>query len=135
MASPTPPIVTLSRLAGEYAITRFGPDDPVPTGLLDRVSSDAFVSVTRTAAELSIVAPAEQAPSSESDGPWVAWYVRGPIPFGLTGVVDSLVGPLARAGCPVFIVSTYDSDVLMTPSGDARLATEALTSAGHTVHD
>ncbi|MFI8633982.1 ACT domain-containing protein [Microbacterium sp. NPDC077663] len=131
MTSPTLPTVTLSRLAGEYGITRFGAEDPVPPGLLDRVAAATFVSVTRTASELSIVAPIEYALASDTDGPWVAWYVQGPIPFGLTGIIGSLAAPLAEVGCPAFVVSTFDSDVLMTPSGDAPRAIEALTAAGH----
>ncbi|HWS50804.1 MAG TPA: ACT domain-containing protein [Microbacterium sp.] len=57
----------------------------------------------------------------------------GPIPFGLTGVVSSLVTPLAAAGCPVFVVSTFDGDVLMVPSADADRSRKILTVAGHTV--
>jgi len=78
------------------------------------------------------VCPAGSAPpDAEIDGPWAALYVGGPIPFGLTGVVTSLVSPLSAISCPVFVVSTYDGDVLMVPRGDADRAEDALTNAGH----
>ena len=41
---------------GEYTVTRLAADAPVPAGLLDL--TDVLVSVTRTPAEVSIIAPA-----------------------------------------------------------------------------
>jgi hypothetical protein len=100
---------------------------------LDEVlATGAFVSVTRTPQELSIVCPAGSSPeAAEIDGPWIALYAAGPIPFGMTGVVTSLVSPLSKAGCPVFVVSTYDGDVLMVPGDAADRARDALEDAGH----
>ena len=49
------------------------------------------------------------------------------------GVVTSLVAPLSAVGCPVFIVSTFDGDILMVPSPNAAHARELLAAAGHTV--
>lgn len=92
------------------------------------------VSVTRTSTELSIVCPAALAPAeAEVDGPWSAWYIRGPIPFGLTGVVQSVVSPLSTRGIPVFVVSTFDSDLIMAPADRATDAASALVDAGHEI--
>jgi hypothetical protein len=41
--------------------------------------------------------------------------------------------PLARASVAVFVISTYDTDCLLTRERDAKLAVEVLTGAGHTV--
>ena len=49
------------------------------------------------------------------------------------GVVTSLVAPLSAVGCPVFIVSTFDGDILMVPSPNAAHARELLAAAGRTV--
>jgi hypothetical protein len=104
---------------------------PILTSLLP---SATLLSVTRTDQELSIVCGAGAAPDgAELDGPWRALYAGGPISFGLTGVVASLVNPLAAIGCPVFVVSTFDGDVLMTPSDRQADAVTALRGAGHTV--
>ncbi|WP_314094612.1 ACT domain-containing protein [Microbacterium foliorum] len=128
---PTSP-VTLQRLPGEYVVARFPVSSDVRSLLVDVIGEGSFVSITRTPQEISIVCPADSAPpDAEIDGPWAALYVGGPIPFGLTGVVTSLVSPLSAIGCPVFVVSTYDGDVLMVPRGDADRAEEALTNAGH----
>jgi hypothetical protein len=130
---PTPS-VELHPLTGDYVIARLPADASVPGKLLDSAASDGYVSVTRTPQELSIVCRAELAPAgAEIDGPWSALYAGGPIPFGLTGVVTSLVAPLSAAGCPVFVVSTFDGDILMVPSADAERARMLLEQAGHTL--
>ncbi|MCQ1954038.1 ACT domain-containing protein [Arthrobacter sp. zg-Y238] len=132
MPLPTAPSVELHVLAGEYVIARLPPASEVPAALMS--AADGFISVTRTPQELSIVCPAALAPAdAEIDGTWAAFYASGPIPFGLTGVVASLVAPLAAAGCPVFVVSTFDGDVLMVPSPQYEQALALLRAAGHTL--
>jgi hypothetical protein len=127
----TSPTVDLHELPGEYVIARF-PTTQDPSALNGIFETGAFVSVTRTPQELSVVCPVGAAPAgAELDGPWVALYAAGPIPFGLTGVVTSLVSPLSAVGCPVFVVSTFDGDVLMVPSANADRARAALIGAGH----
>ena len=128
------PSVDLHVLAGDYVIARLAPTAQVPAGLMAPAPMDGFVSVTRTPQELSIVCPAALAPAgAEIDGIWNALYASGPIPFGLTGVVTSLVAPLSAEGCPVFVVSTFDGDVLMVPSSQYGQARELLRAAGHTL--
>lgn len=124
--------VTLQRLPGDYVVARFPVSAEVRSLMIDVIADGAFVSITRTPQEISIVCPAGSAPpGAEIDGPWAALYVAGPIPFGLTGVVTSLVTPLSAIECPVFVVSTYDGDVLMFPRTDADRAQRALAEAGH----
>lgn len=130
MVHPSFQTVRLSRLEGEFVIARLSPDQKVPSEIL--ASPAAFISVTRTASELSIVCPQSIAPEeAQIDGPWSAWYVQGPIPFGMTGVVSSVVQPLSAQGIPVFVVSTFDSDLLMAPSERVMDAALALSDAGH----
>ncbi|MCP2032120.1 hypothetical protein L1277_002219 [Okibacterium sp. HSC-33S16] len=128
------PSVALHELAGDYVIARLPATAAVPAELLAASPSHGYVSVTRTPQELSVVCAADLAPDdAEIDGMWRALYASGPIPFGLTGVVTSLVAPLSVAGCPVFVTSTFDGDILMVPSDRYGRARELLTSAGHTL--
>ena len=130
---PTPS-VELHPLPGDYVIARLPATARVPEVLLSLPPTEGYVSITRTPQELSIVCRAESAPAdAEIDGPWRALYAGGLIPFGLTGVVTSLVAPLSAAGCPVFVVSTFDGDVLMVQSADYGRARELLGEAGHTL--
>ncbi len=126
------PTVTLQHLPGEYVVARFPSSSDARSLVADVMGEGSFVSVTRTPQEISIVCPADSAPpGAEIDGPWAALYAGGPIPFGMTGVVTSLVSPLSAIGCPVFVVSTNDGDVLMFPVPDADRAKTALVAAGH----
>ncbi|WP_338889155.1 ACT domain-containing protein [Rhodococcus sovatensis] len=40
---------------------------------------------------------------------------------------------LADIGCPVFVVSTFDGDILMVPTSRRAHAIDALRAAGHVV--
>ena len=65
------------------------------------------------------------------EGGWRALRVAGLLDFGLTGVLASLVGPLADAGVPVFALGTFDTDWLLVRAGDLERALDALRAAGH----
>jgi len=129
------PSVELRPIAGEYVIAKLPATTAAfPLELLGMLPEGKVVSITRTAQELSIACPADFPPdNAEIDGPWTALYAGGPIPFGPTGVVTSLVAPLSAVGCPFFVVSTFDGDILMAPSPNAAHARELLAAAGHTV--
>lgn len=120
----------LDLLPGDYAICRCPPAAPLP----DWVPRDGFVSVTRTPAELSIVCAADAVPvNAKREGPFRIFAVRGPIDFGLVGVMASLTSPLAAAGVSIFAVSTFDTDYVLVRAADADRATETLRHAGHRV--
>jgi uncharacterized protein len=115
---------------GEYAVTRLASDAPVPGGLLDL--TDVLVSVTRTPAELSIIAPASFAvDGGVVEKGWRLLTVRGPLEFTLTGIMAALAGELAAAGVSLFALSTYDTDHLLVKHTDLGRAVLALRAAGH----
>jgi hypothetical protein len=115
---------------GEYAVTRLAADAPVPAGLLDL--TDVLVSVTRTPAELSIIAPASFAVDGDVvEKGWRLLTVRGPLEFTLTGIMAALAGELAAAGVSLFALSTYDTDHLLVKHTDLGRAIVALRAAGH----
>ena len=112
------------------AVVRLGPDAEVPGW----ARGGQFWSVTRTEAELSIVCAQDDVPDDESaERGWCALEVSGPLDFSLTGVVASLVTPLADAAIPIFVLSTFETDYLLVRERDLELAVEALTAAGHAV--
>ncbi len=113
-----------------YAIVRLHPD----AGLPDWVEGGHFWSVTRSDSELSVVCREEDVPEDASaERGWCALEVAGPLDFSLTGVVASLVSPLADAGVPIFVLSTFDTDYLLVREPDLPRAAEALRGAGHTI--
>ena len=122
----------LSVLPGTLAICRLGPDDPLP----DWAQDGDFLSITRTSDELSIVCSEAAVPDSvKSDRGWRCLKVEGPLDFSLTGVLASLLAPLADAGISIFAVSTFDTDYLLVKAGNLAHTAEVLIQAGHRVND
>ncbi len=123
-------MLTLQLLPESYAVCRLGPEQPAP-GWATR---GAFVSVTRTDAELSIVCPQQAVPPEvQSERGWRCLRVKGPLGFGMTGLLASLAAPLASSGVSIFVVSTYDTDYLMVQQRDLERAVAALERAGHSL--
>jgi len=108
------------------AVCRLGPEAPVPAWAL----AGGFSSVTRTPRELSIVCCEAQLPAPseglEAERGFCAFQVEGPLDFALTGLLSALLGPLARAAIPVFVLSTFDTDFILVRAEQAERAAEAL---------
>ena len=69
-------------------------------------------------------------PGAKCESGWSAFRLDGPIPFATTGVLASLSAPLAAAGVGVFVLSTYDTDVVLVKTPDSAAAQRALEAAG-----
>ncbi len=117
-------------LSDSYAVCRLDADAPVP----EWGTRGTFSSVTRTSGELSLVCPDAQVPAGvERVCGWKILMVEGPLDFSLTGVLDSLIGPLAREGISVFSLSTYDTDYLLTKQEHVKEAIQVLEAEGYNV--
>ena len=118
----------LDVLPGSSAVARLSPSDEVPGWARDGTLS----AVVRTAHELTIVCPPAAIPAGvRSEGPFRALAVRGPLDFALTGVLASLAAPLARDGISIFVLSTFDTDLLLVREHDLPAARASLQAAGH----
>lgn len=116
------------QLPGAYAIVRLAADAPVP----DWATKGEFISLTRTADELSIVCPtAKLPPDVHSSHSWICLKLEGPFPFSLTAVLLSFIEPLSNNGIPIFAISTYDTDYILTQEEFAGRAFGLLQRAGH----
>jgi len=83
----TPPML-LTVIEARLAVCRLEPADRIPAWI-DRAGD--FVSITRTADELSIVCDTDVVPRGvPMEGPWRAFKVQGPIVMTLIGVVAAL---------------------------------------------
>lgn len=113
-----------------FAICRLPPDARVPAWAW---GSD-FTAVVRTPDELSIACLERDVPPEiRCERGWRCLKVAGPLDLSLTGVLASLVGPLAGAGISVFAISTYDTDYLLVRQRDLKRAVQVLARAGHQV--
>ncbi len=120
----------LALLPYSIAIARLSADQEIPQWAWER---KAFLSVTYTADELSIVCLDSSVPADvRSEKGWVAIKVQGPLDFSLTGVLAALAGPLAAEGIPIFALSTFDTDYVLVKEQDLLRAKKALERAGQT---
>jgi hypothetical protein len=62
---------------------------------------------------------------------WRALRIVGPLAFDLVGVVASVAVPLAEVDVGAFVVSTYDTDLVLVKGADLDVAFPALEAAGH----
>lgn len=116
---------------GLLAICRLPPRAPMPEWA---ARSHRFLTVSRTAEELSVTADAEVVPpDAHCSRGWRALRVQGPLALELVGVLASIAGPLAAAGLSIFAISTYDTDYILVRAGELPAAVAALERAGHRV--
>lgn len=124
-------MLDLDLLPGEYAVCRLPAGSPLPAGL--EVGA-GVVSVTWSPEEVSVICPADQAPPDANVArPWRCFRVDGLVNLALTGILASLVAPLADARVNVFAFSTFDTDYVLVPTVRLAEAIAALSAAGHRV--
>jgi hypothetical protein len=117
----------LTVLPEAVAVCRLAPDAGVPAW-----ARGAFLSVTRTADELSVVCDDAAVPADvQAERGWRVLKLEGPIPFEMTGVASALLAPLAAARISVFLISTYDTDYLLLRAETFSRAADVLRGAGY----
>jgi uncharacterized protein len=125
----TPRSLTLALLPGPLAVCRL-PAEASPPGW----AAGAVTSVTRTPDELSVVCAEEAVPPDvRAERSFRCLAVAGPLDFALTGILATLTVPLAAAGISVFVLSTFDTDLLLIREPLLTEAVAALRGAGHRV--
>ena len=127
-------MLDLELLREDYSVCRLPVGSNVPNKLLAHAGEGGVVSVTWTPEEVSIMCPAAFAPEEASvETPWRCFRVAGPINLALTGILASIISPLADARVNIFAFSTFDTDYLLVPAVRLTEAIAALTGAGHRV--
>jgi hypothetical protein len=123
-------LLTLSVLPQRYAISQLDPKADVPQWS----SQGDFVSIARTAEELSIVCLESNVPGgTKSEQGWRILKCEGPLDLALPGITASLAEPLADAGVPIFPIATHHTDYILIKEAHLQTAIRALTRYGHIV--
>jgi uncharacterized protein len=121
---------TLLAYDEQLAVVRLGPGADLP----DWAVSGTLLSVSATAAETSVVCAAAAVPrKARRHGPFVGFAVQGPLDLSLTGVLSTLLAPLAAEEIPVFTISTFDTDWILVPAEDAERTADVWRRSGHEV--
>jgi hypothetical protein len=125
-------MLDLDLLPAEYAVCRLPAGSALPASLSSGPDDKSVISVTWAPDELSVICPADRVPEGATvEASWRCLRVIGPLDLALTGVLASLIGPLADARVNIVAFSTYDTDYLLIPQVRLTEAVHTLTAAGH----
>jgi uncharacterized protein len=126
------PNLNLSLLEGCFAVVQLDAKSPVPTWALQ----GEFFTVSRSGEELSIVCPESNVPENSAlrlERGWACLKLQGPFEFSLTGILLSVLEPLAKAQVGIFAISTFDTDYVLIKNDSLETAIVALEQVGHRV--
>lgn len=127
-------MLDLDLLPEEYAVCRLPAGSAIPAPLTSGPDDKSVTSVTWAPDEVSVICPADRVPpGATAETPWRCLRVVGPLDLALTGILASLVGPLADARVNIIAFSTFDTDYLLVPSVRLAEALDTLTAVGHRI--
>ncbi len=125
----------LALVPGRYAVCRLPAMAELPDwARLAQASPEHLLSLIWRSDETSIVCPERFVPPEvKAERGWRTLEVAGPLEFELIGVLASLLEPLKQAGVSVFVLSTFDTDLILVRAAQLDRALSALEKAGHRV--
>ncbi|WP_433299375.1 ACT domain-containing protein [Actinoplanes sp. CA-030573] len=127
-------MLDLDLLPEEYAVCRLPAGSPIPASLAAGPDEKGVISLSWAPDELSIICPADRVPDDAvADTAWRCLRVVGPLDLALTGLLASLINPLAEARVNIVTFSTYTTDYLLVPAVRLSEAVDTLEAAGHRI--
>src|SRR5258706_14189463 len=103
---------TFTLVAGHYAIVRLHADAAIP-----QWAHGAFLSITRTHDELSVVCDAANVPDVVADRGWRCLKLAGPFPLDQTGVAAAFTLVLAEPAVHIFVATNTDTHYALVRDG------------------
>lgn len=125
--------LTVDLLNEKFVICRLPPSSSLPSWAFN----GPFYSITKTTDELSIVTIDDnQIPKDvKCERNWKCFKLLGPFPFNMTGVLASILNPLAKADIAILAISTFDTDYVMVKDNNVEIAIDVLRQNGHIVNN
>lgn len=120
--------MTIKRLGFDFSICTVKDFSTVKT-------DDNFCFFSKTDEEQSLVCITNNVPDNtikRSDG-WKAFRIQGVLDFSLIGILSRISALLADNSIGVFVVSTYNTDYILTNKKDYDKALEILSNNGYEV--
>ncbi|MBI5463446.1 MAG: ACT domain-containing protein [Ignavibacteriales bacterium] len=118
----------LQLLEDKFTISKL----PVFDDLPHIIAQGEMCFTMRTDEEFTVITPEFMAPNNvQQEIGWRAIRVDGGIPFQASGVLESMLRPLADADIPIFAASTFNTDYVFFPEDQMVNAVKALQQAGH----
>ncbi len=118
--------LNLRLLPDVYAVCKLAnfADAPAPA-----ISGDALYSVSVTQDEVSLLCTEEMvknmAKPVKIETNWRAFVVQGPLDFSMVGVLARISDVLAAQSISIFVVSTFDTDVVLVKDDMCKAAIAA----------
>lgn len=100
------------------------------------VDMDApFCFTGKTDQEHSLVCLTDQVPSNvmEREDGWKAFRIKGTLDFSLIGILAGISKILAEHEIGIFVISTFDTDYILTKKKDFDQAVKVLDDAGYDI--
>ena len=124
------PNLNLSLLEGRFAVAQLEANADIPAWAFQ----GEFFTVSRSSEELSIVCLESNVPNGlRLERGWACLKLQGPFEFSMTGILLSVLEPLAKAQVGIFAISTFNTDYVLVKNGLLETAIVALESVGHRV--
>lgn len=120
--------MTIQRIDGEFAVCKVADFSQVELGA-------PFCFTAATEEENSLVCLAKHVPANithREDG-WRAFRIQGVLDFSLIGILADISRVLAEKKIGIFVVSTYNTDYVLTKEENFQRGLEALAQAGYTI--
>ena len=94
-----------------------------------------FVFTGRTDEEKSLVCPTRLVPDNTErrEDEWRGFRITGTLDFSLVGILADIAGLLASSQIPIFAISTYNTDYILTKEKDYQEAVKVLASSGFVI--
>ena len=100
---------------------------------VDLDSEYSFIG--KTDEEKSLVCITSEIPPNviQRDDGWKALLIQGVLEFSLIGILSKIAAILADHSIPIFAVSTYNTDYLLTKKENYEKVIKALKNAGYKI--
>lgn len=94
-----------------------------------------FVFTGATDDEKSLVCPIALVPENALtvDKTWSAFRIEGVLDFSLIGILSKISSLLAENNIGIFVISTYNTDYILTKTTDFQSALRVLEEAGYQI--
>ncbi len=120
--------MTIQRIDGEFAVCRVEDFSQVDVG-----APCCFTGATDEENSLVCLEKNVPANTTHMDGGWQAFRIQGVLDFSLIGILADISRVLAAEKIGIFVVSTYNTDYVLTKKDNYTRALNALARAGYTI--
>lgn len=94
-----------------------------------------FCFTGKTNEEYSLVCATGDVPANviRRDDGWKGFRIQGVLDFSLVGILSKIAALLAENSIPIFAISTYNTDYVLTKAKHYEKALDTLRQAGYTI--